>query len=514
MRSRAESFFQGRRRHRLLALSLSLGAILFLEFLIRWTGWGLPRGGTLAQWDPRGLPLFTCRRPDQGGGRVCRTSKYYQGGVLPEEFPREKPKSAVRIFCVGDSITVGYPYFQPGAFPSLLKNLLEWVDPFARYEVINAGAVGWTSAEAAQISAEVLAFHPDYLVIYIGDNDYLSTDPALERKGLAPVFEAIRGAANHSMICKAVVALVNRWTAGPQDFSSLSGTEAIKQKARTFRGQILDRGWDQATKEKVRSRFREHLLAIVRAAKARGAVPLLCTVPVNLREYPPFDPTTDLPVPPPCRLQPETLTLDHADPEWKSRCDALLNHPEPAPDNAAQSYSAGCCLLDRNDWDTARRKLEAAVEMDPCPNRATPSMNRILREISLSEQVPLVDLDRIFQQVSPGGAPGDEMFLDPSHPVLAGQQLIALSVLEVLMAQRGQSLGPDFLETAQRQFQIYHAKIPTASFANVYYIAALQSAGTGHFLRAKRLCQMALSADPHSQPALALQKSLQEIMGE
>jgi len=52
---------------------------------------------------------------------------------------RRKGADTWRVFCLGESSTLGYPYFFNGSFPSMLRDRLETLWPEKKIEVINLG---------------------------------------------------------------------------------------------------------------------------------------------------------------------------------------------------------------------------------------------------------------------------------------------------------------------------------------------------------------------------------------
>ncbi|MCX5659191.1 MAG: GDSL-type esterase/lipase family protein [Planctomycetota bacterium] len=107
-------------------------------------------------------------------------------GVFGPEFAVPKPKGKFRIVCLGDSCT----HFGPRPYPERLAALLEQWKP-GRFEVINAGVIGYTSHQGlARLESEVLAWQPDLVTAYFGWNDHWlahgRTDREQPRDGAPP----------------------------------------------------------------------------------------------------------------------------------------------------------------------------------------------------------------------------------------------------------------------------------------------------------------------------------------
>jgi lysophospholipase L1-like esterase len=81
---------------------------------------------------------------------------------------------------LGDSCTFGTGFWQV-AYPGVLQRLLDDGASTRRFEVINAGIEGYNSTFAlARIRDELLRYRPRLMVLYIGWNDLMKTDPSNE----------------------------------------------------------------------------------------------------------------------------------------------------------------------------------------------------------------------------------------------------------------------------------------------------------------------------------------------
>jgi len=99
-------------------------------------------------------------------------------GFVGPEFDDWPRPGVYRIIALGDSCTFATGFWQIG-YPSMLERLLNSGVPSRRFEVINAGIEGYNSTFALdRIRDELLRFRPHLMIIYIGWNDLMKTDPA------------------------------------------------------------------------------------------------------------------------------------------------------------------------------------------------------------------------------------------------------------------------------------------------------------------------------------------------
>jgi lysophospholipase L1-like esterase len=103
-----------------------------------------------------------------------RTQPYINSlGYRGPETTIEKPKGVYRIVCMGGSTTFGLTEpREDHTYPQWLQKLLNENIPSQRFEVINAGVPGWSSAESSiSLHARLLELKPDMTVSYEGVND-------------------------------------------------------------------------------------------------------------------------------------------------------------------------------------------------------------------------------------------------------------------------------------------------------------------------------------------------------
>ena len=186
-------------------------------------------------------------------------------GFLGPEWPDAKPDGTYRIFALGDSCTFGDGHWQR-AYPALLERLLDARDPHAGFEVINAGIEGYGSDYALdRIRTELLSYHPDMVLVYIGWNDLMKVDP-----------ENAAAAGKHA------------WVAESMERSYL--TKAYKKVLFYYLRPLVmspQPGGDEAELHAfdrfVPLKYQANLEAIVAALEADGVQPVLLTLPTVVR---------------------------------------------------------------------------------------------------------------------------------------------------------------------------------------------------------------------------------------
>ncbi|HIG45411.1 MAG TPA: hypothetical protein EYQ20_02925 [candidate division Zixibacteria bacterium] len=116
-----------------------------------------------------GVVLNPLARYDTGTYAITINSLGYRGKV----FHREKSPETYRIVCLGASSTLGVGVPDNETYSVHLDSLLNARVPIRRFEVINAGVPGYTSAECLiNFSMRVMDLQPDMVTIYLGYNDF------------------------------------------------------------------------------------------------------------------------------------------------------------------------------------------------------------------------------------------------------------------------------------------------------------------------------------------------------
>jgi len=93
-------------------------------------------------------------------------------GFREAEFSQEKPSSAFRILCLGDSWTFGANVGQDEAYPQRLRSLLKQEFPVANFEVFNLGMLGYASYHGLQVlKTRALDLNPDFVVLAFAMNE-------------------------------------------------------------------------------------------------------------------------------------------------------------------------------------------------------------------------------------------------------------------------------------------------------------------------------------------------------
>ncbi|HEX3768292.1 MAG TPA: hypothetical protein VHT72_07930, partial [Puia sp.] len=92
-----------------------------------------------------------------------------------ELFKKDKDDSTLRIFVLGESTTIGYPFFHNGSFHRWLQYRLMRSFPDRRFEIINLSLTAVNSYTVLGFARELVKYKPDAVLIYTGHNEFYGT---------------------------------------------------------------------------------------------------------------------------------------------------------------------------------------------------------------------------------------------------------------------------------------------------------------------------------------------------
>jgi hypothetical protein len=166
------------------------------------------------------------------GGRVTyRINEHgFRGGALMDE----KPKSELRVLCLGDSITFGEGVREEDTYPARIEKLLTATSSGRTVQVINAGVQGYgTREEIALYFARCAKLKPDIVALGFFLNDVTDSGETIRQNDERTREFSLTGLAAISKIC----AMLER---------RRRATELQEQYFETTRRSFNGEGWQVA----------------------------------------------------------------------------------------------------------------------------------------------------------------------------------------------------------------------------------------------------------------------------
>jgi len=426
--SRDEARGAARSRRRLwllrgLTASLPVALLLLVELALRLVpAWSEVRDPYV---NVSPLAAFSRQTID---GRDCFTithDRVYSHGSVT--IPVVKPADTLRIFCVGSSACAGWPHPQGETFTAYLKQALATAHPGMNVEVVNAAAHGFAAYRTRRILDEVVEMQPDAILVWEGNNEFLE-DRSYDSAGAW-----VDSIASHLRVTQALVGLAHRRM-------QLSG-EQVRGEAQTLwkkmHQQALRLREDPGQFAKVKEHFKISFEHMVEAAQRHHVPLVLCTVPVNLRDW--------LPTVSRNRLEGAArrqwqLHFDEArrgleQGDCAHGLDQMRQALAMEEEHAESWFWLGRLLEADGQKAAARDAYEKARDLDLNPFRAIGAFNETIRELAQENRgrgVVLLDLERLFSAATPNAAPGFDLFLDYVHPTKPANLRVAAWVYDLL----------------------------------------------------------------------------------
>ncbi len=208
--------------------------------------------------------------------------------------------------------------------------------------------------------------------------------------------------------------------------------------------------------------FTDNLKEIIQTAKSHGVDVLISNLVCNLSDQRPF-----------VSLFSETLDssqiIAYKEKVSEARefireekyveamavCEGLLKIDE----NFAEThFLLGKCSENLGDIARAKIEYQLACDLDGLPFRAGSPFNRLIDSLTSEMQVPMIDMMRAFEDASPQGLLGDELFWEHVHPNFQGYFLMAKSICDLLENEHEEFSVSQFM-TNELQSDDYLASI-------------------------------------------------------
>ena len=350
----------------------------------------------------------------------------------PDYFRARKPIGTYRIFVLGGSTTVGFPYYYNGAFSAFLKQRLETLFPQRDVEVINLGMTATNSYTALDIGSELAGYQPDLIIDYDGHNEF---------------YGALGAASNQTAGSFRFVTLLMLRAVHLKTFQLIGSTIEKISGFFTSGNEFPARGTEMETLAKGRyvrygSRLHQSACSIFRdnindlAEYCRSAhVPIIFGTQVsNLRQQPPFI-SEHAPEMSEARIREFQRHFDDG-------TQFLAKNMEDSAEAAYQSaidcdslfadahYRLAQCLDRQQRFREALHEYILARDFDELRFRTDTKFNDLIR--SMSGGCYVADIEREFKSDSPDSLIGFNLITEHLHPNARGYFLIAKEYVRVM----------------------------------------------------------------------------------
>ncbi len=323
--------------------------------------------------------------------------KYFYGtrsvpSALPDGFDKEKKANAFRVFVFGGSSTAGWPYVPNASFPRQLKRKLELLYPENTIEVINLGISAINSYTLRDFLPAVLEQKPDLILIYAGHNEYYgalgvgSTVSIGSSRTLVNLYLWLYNFKTTQLLRDIISSVYGI-------FNSTGKTEEASNE--TLMSQMIGNSLIEYDSDEYYAgikQFEGNLNDMLNVIRKNNVPVILGKLTCNLRDQKPFVSVKTEKYPP-----------------------------------AEEVFDKANSKLQKGNVEEAKKLFFLAKEYDALRFRAPQKINDVISDLGKKFNVPVVDIDSVFQSQSPFNLVGYNLTVDHLHPNIEGYRLIAES---------------------------------------------------------------------------------------
>jgi tetratricopeptide (TPR) repeat protein len=386
-----------------------------------------------------GYPKTFCLRQD---GTYVENDRFLwqfysrKTNLRPNPFavPAAKPMDGLRIVILGESAAAGTP--EPGYnFGRILDRMLRQQFPGRHLEVVNAAMRGVNSHILLPAARDCCArLQPDVVIVYMGNNEVVGLYAPGPHSGRLTSFI-------HLLRALQWVRSTRLGQLMEKSLAGLSHEDAPVDKQDELFFQQHRVAADDPRRSAVYNNFHANLADLCRSARRSGATVLLATVPVNLKDCPPFGSLHRADIAEAALIRWQSAFDSGVEAEAAGDCAQAISryHEAAALDDhfAELHFRLARCQFALGQFDEARREFALACDWDALQFRADSRVNDLVRQVERQCQdggTRLVDAARVFAESAPEdrGIPGDRFFNDHVHPNFEGDYLLAKTLFPAL----------------------------------------------------------------------------------
>lgn len=406
-------------------VGIACGLLLILELILRF----LPIG------DSSRLVVTLPKSPGHFQVNAMLSGQWIPGVreiKLPELFypayAWQKPTNTRRIICLGDEITLGWPYLGHSAYPSQLRAMLQYTQPTVTWEVINAGVSGLNSTRLREILPDLDRLKPDVICLQISPG-MLLMDLACQRSRSGVWLGLLYELKQRALFRLFGQIFHSHARTGAQEYSHLEHYRAVLEFTRARKKDQPALDFSSALPAAIESNLRQFL----QECQTRQLSVILGQSGVNLL-MPPVAATTS----------PESLRVNAAldsvqqlirtglFEKAQSAIQARLDQDSLA---AQWHYLNGLLKWEQKEYQSAQLSFQQACDYTRIPWRQSQALNQMLEQLAREFQLPLVPGDSLLQTTTLEPRAGNAFFVDALHPNWEGQHLLAQGFLEKIRPQ-------------------------------------------------------------------------------
>lgn len=303
-------------------------------------------------------------------------------------FLKDKPDGTFRIFVMGSSTVVGFPYGYNLMFSRILHKRLEDLYPGKKIEMVNTAITAINSYTLWEFSREILKYEPDAILFYAGHNEFygafgIASNESIGRSlTLTRLHFRLMDLRIYQLLRKFITSFGRKRNS--KDGDDVRGTlmkRIAGNKCIPFGSEEYDLSMD---------RYRQNVGDILEKMKSREIPVFMSELICNLKNTRPFS----------------YVSTGKEDEAWAA-------------------YLEGAKFYNEGDFEEALLSLGKARDLDCVRFRASGEMNGIILELADKNEAFFIPMTDYFSSESPHGITGDNLLTEHVHPNIDGSFLMA-----------------------------------------------------------------------------------------
>lgn len=450
-------------KFKIIAISLPFLLLVVIELLLRIFHYGYNTSVILEDKD---FPGFCFLNPDLS--KKYFTTEQLATSGNKDYFKKIKDQNTFRIFVLGESSALGFPYNHNGSISRMLKYRLERSYPEMQFDVINCAMVGVNSYTVLDIVKGLVKYQPDAMVIYTGHNEYYgalgvaSTNKLGRNRNLVNFTIWLRQFKVFQALMKFRERIVKLANPDPAKFRNRM--ERMAGKNVPYNSELYHAGLKQ---------FGDNLSEMLQLFKKHNIPVFLGNIVSNEKDQMPFESQSASP---------------HKNDEWIRLYTSALNFLKKGIKDSASltlqkvnsidstyataQFFQAQLAYEQGKFPEAKHHFGNAKELDIIRFRAPEEINTIIEQSAKKYQNYFVDVRKAFEMKSPHGIIGKELVLEHLHPNIDGYFLIAESFFQSL--NKSGLIRSEFQEQPVEKIRWQYPITPVDSFRGLYEVYMLR----------------------------------------
>jgi tetratricopeptide (TPR) repeat protein len=386
-----------------------------------------------------------------------------------ELFKKKKDANTLRIFVLGESTTIGYPYFHNGSFHRWLLYRLMHNYPDQNFEIINLSLTAVNSYTVLGFAQELINYKPDAVLIYSGQNEYY---------GVLGVASTDKIGGSPSIVNLILILRDLRFTQLMTNlYEKIAGTHMASSVGTRMKMMIADEQIPYSSKlfnrgikqfryniDKTLSLFNKYNVPVFISNLVSNEKDLkpFVSIGIDSIQFPGYD----------RNFRSGLKAFDNGDFLLSSEFLQAANKINNT--NALCNFYLGKIAYNQDDFKLAKEYFVRAKDFDGLRFRAPEQINTIILQLcNKYPNVHLVDTKSAFENWSNDHIIGNELILEHVHPNLTGYALMSDTFYETMKREHLLSAK----EEKDLTFKQLLRDMPVAkvdSLAGVYRISNLK----------------------------------------